>query len=68
MKMSINREVRQSNLGNKNTKEQFLKESSNALGMNKMNQETIQALRDVKNGRLHGAFSSAEELIKSINK
>ncbi|MBO0474421.1 hypothetical protein JZO86_11995 [Enterococcus ureasiticus] len=47
-------------------KERFLKESSSAFGMDKMNQETIQALEDIENGNLYGEFSSVEELTEDL--
>lgn len=61
--MSINKEKEHEILDNVKQEELFLKESGDLFGMSKMNQETLQAIEDIKSGNLYGGFSSVEELM-----
>lgn len=35
--------------------------------INKGNKETLQALKDIKEGNVHGGFSSVEDLMENLN-
>jgi DNA-damage-inducible protein J len=50
----------------------FLKQSINneqaiPFMINKGNKETLQALKDIKEGNVHGGFSSVEDLMEDLN-
>jgi DNA-damage-inducible protein J len=49
----------------------FLKQSINEQAIpfmiNKGNKETLQALKDIKEGNVHGGFSSVEDLMEDLN-
>lgn len=48
----------------------FLKQSINEQAIpfmiNKGNKETLQALKDIKEGKVHGGFSSVEDLMEDL--
>ncbi|MFP7308759.1 type II toxin-antitoxin system RelB/DinJ family antitoxin, partial [Enterococcus faecalis] len=49
----------------------FLKQSINEQAIpfmiNKGNKETLQALKDLKEGNVHGGFSSVDALMEDLN-
>ncbi len=49
----------------------FLKQSINEQAIpfmiNKGSKETLQALKDIKEGNVHGGFSSVEDLMEDLN-
>ncbi len=49
----------------------FLKQSINEQAIpfiiNKGNKETLQALKDLKEGNIHGKFSSVDALMEDLN-